>query len=102
MHSSADVTRYLVWGVVVALGAGGALIDWRAIRRPLCGLLLVAGVIGGVLTTYVSPFDFVTGGYYMLGVIISAGSALGLIGYAGATVALFAWRRLASRGSAER
>jgi hypothetical protein len=97
MASSADLTRYLVWGAVVALGAGVALIDWRGIKRPLFGLLL----IGGVVATYVSPFDFATGGYYIIGVIISAGSALALVGYACATVAEFAWRRLVRRAPSE-
>ncbi len=45
------------------------------------GLLLVAGIGGGFIVEKVSPFSFGAGDHYMEGVILSAGSALGLIGY---------------------
>jgi hypothetical protein len=44
----------------------------------------------------VSPFSFGGGSYYMEGVILSAGAALALIGYAFVIVLTFARRRLRS------
>ena len=55
---SAELTRYLVWGGVIAIGALLAVLDQRWIRRPLSAVLLVAGVIGGLIITRVSPFTF--------------------------------------------
>jgi hypothetical protein len=85
---SAELTRYLVWGGGIAIGALLAVPDRRRIRRPLFAVLLVAGVIGGLIITRVSPFTFGGGDHYMEGVILSAGSALALAGYALAVV----WR----------
>jgi hypothetical protein len=70
------MARYFVWAAVVVAGALLAVADWRWIKRPVFGALLVAGVLGGAIVINVSPFTFGTGGYYMEGVIISAGSAL--------------------------
>jgi hypothetical protein len=50
---SAELTRYLVWGGVIAIGALLAVLDRRWIRRPLFAVLLVAGVIGGLIITRV-------------------------------------------------
>ena len=83
---SAELTRYLIWGGVIAIGALFAVLDRRWIRRPLFAVLLVAGVIGGLIITRVSPFTFGGGDHYMEGVILSAGSALALAGYAFAVV----------------
>jgi hypothetical protein len=44
---SAELTRYLVWGGVIAIGALLSVLDRRWIRRPLFAVLLVAGVIVG-------------------------------------------------------
>ncbi len=82
MSHAPDPIRYVVIAAVLVLGALLALADWRWIRRPVCGLLLLSGVAGGYSLTIVSPFDFVTGGYYMQGALLSAGSALALLGYA--------------------
>jgi hypothetical protein len=80
------LTAYVLW---VALVAGGALLasaDRRWGTRPLLGVVLVVGVVGGFVVTKISPFDFVTGGYYLQGALVSAGAALALIGYVLATV----------------
>ena len=88
------MTRYFVWAAVVVAGALLAVVDWRWIKRPVFGALLVLGVLGGAIATNVSPFTFGTGGYYMEGVIISAGSALALVGYVCAIAGQFACRRI--------
>jgi hypothetical protein len=88
---SPDLTRYAVWAGVVAFGILLGVVDRRWIGRPLFGALLVVGVV----MTKVSPFDFSTGGYFMEGVLLSAGSALALVGYVLAAVWQFArqWLR---------
>ena len=80
--------------------AGGvlAVVDWRWIRRPVCGALLVIGIVGGIIVTNVSPFTFGTGSYYMEGVLITAGSALALAGYALAAIGQFARQRIRGHG----
>ena len=80
--------------------AGGmlAIVDWRWIKRPVCGALLVIGIVGGIIVTNVSPFTFGTGSYYMEGVLIAAGSALALAGYVLAAVGQFARRRIHRHG----
>ena len=92
------MTRYFVWAAVVVAGALFAVVDWRWIKRPVFGALLVAGVLGGTIVINVSPFTFGTGGYYMEGVILSAGSALALVGYVFAMAGQFACRRIGGRG----
>lgn len=89
MKLSLDTTRYLVWAGIVVLGMVLAVVDRRVIGRWLFGLLLVAGIAGGLALTVVSPFSFGATNYYMEGVILSAGSALALTGYAVAVVARF-------------
>ncbi len=86
------------WAAVVAAGALFAVVDWRWIKRPFFGALLVAGIGGGIIVVNVSPFSFGTGGYYMEGVLLSALSALALAGYVFAIVAQFIWRRIGGRG----
>lgn len=100
MGSSADLVRYLVWAGIVAIGGLLGIVDLRWTRRPLFGLLLAAGIIGGLIITRVSPFTFAGGDHYMEGVILSAGSALALAGYAAAIIWHFvrqlwgrAWKR---------
>jgi hypothetical protein len=95
---SHDLTRYFVWAAVVVAGALLAAVDWRWIKRPVCGALLVAGVGGGIIVTNVSPFTFGTGSYYMEGVLIAAGSALALVGYVVAALGQFACRRIRGHG----
>jgi hypothetical protein len=92
------MTRYLIWAAVVVAGALLAVVDWRWIKRPICGALLVIGIVGGIIVTNVSPFTFGTGSYYMEGVLISAGSALALVGYVLAAVGQFACRRIRGPG----
>ena len=97
MDLSPDSARYFVWAGVTAIGILLAVLDRRWIGRPLFGVLLVAGVIGGLIVTRVSPFTFSGGDHFMQGVLLTAGSALALIGY----VLAFAWqfaRRLLSHG----
>jgi len=97
MLSSADVTRYVVWAGVVAIGAVLALLDRRWIGRPVLGALLLAGIGAGLVITAVSPFSFGGGDHYMEGVIVSAGSALALAGYGVTVVCQFAHRHLVGR-----
>ena len=94
---SADVTRYVVWAAVVAVGAVLAVVDRRWIGHRVFGLILAAGVAGGVIVIRVEPFSFGAGGHYMEGVILSAGSALALFGYVLAAVWQFACRRAGRR-----
>ena len=94
---SAELTRYLVWTGVVAAGALLAVVDRRWIGRPVCGVLLVAGVGAGFVIEEVSPFSFGGGSHYMEGVLVSAGSALGLIGYVLAAIWQFVRRRIGGR-----
>ncbi len=94
MNLSPDVMRYLIWVGVVVLGMMLAEVDRRVIGRWLFGFLLVAGVVGGLALTVVSPFSFGGSSYYMEGVIISAGSAMALIGYLAAALARFLTLRL--------
>ncbi len=81
--------RYLVWAGVVAVGAILGVVDLRRTGRPLFGVLLAAGVIGGLVITKISPFTFAGGDHYMEGVLLSAGSALALAGYAAAIILQF-------------
>jgi len=94
MKLSAELTRYFVWAGIVAVGTLLAVVDRRWIRRRVFGVLLVAGVVVGFIVEKVSPFSFGGGGHYMEGVIVSAGSALALIGYVLAVVWQFVRRRI--------
>jgi hypothetical protein len=84
MNLSPDLTRYFMWAGVVVVGALLAVVDWRQIRRPVFGVLLVAGVVAGLIIEQVSPFSFGGGSHYMEG-----GSALALTGYVFAAVGQF-------------
>lgn len=95
---SDDLTRYCIWAAVVTIGAILAVVDRRWIGWPLCAVLLVGGVGGGLVITEVSPFTFAGGDHYMEGVLISAGSALALAGYILAAVWQFARRLLGAQG----
>ena len=97
MQPDSGLTRYVVWAGIVAIGVLLAVVDRRWIRWPLCGMLLVAGVAGGLVITQVSPFTFSGGDHFMEGVILSAGSALMLAGYSLATVGQLARRYLGGR-----
>jgi hypothetical protein len=100
MESSADLMRYLIWGGIVGIGVLFAIVDLRWTRRPLFAVLLAAGIIGGLIITNVSPFTFAGGDHYMEGVLLFAGSALALAGYAAAVVGQLArqvWGRLWKR-----
>ena len=98
MNLSPDMTRYFAWAAVVAAGALFAVVDWRWIGRPIFGVLLAAGVGGGIVVTQVSPFTFGAGGYYMEGVLVAAGSALALTGYVFAAGGQFLRRCLGRHG----
>ncbi len=98
MKLSPDLTRYLVWAGIIAIGTLLAALDQRWIGRPLFGVLLVTGVVGGLIITRVSPFSFAGGSHYMEGVIISAGSALALVGYVLAIIWQFTRRRWGGHG----
>jgi hypothetical protein len=95
---SAELTRCLVWTGVVAAGALLALVDRRWIGWPVSGVLLVAGVGAGFVIEEVSPFSFGAGSHFMEGVLLSAGSALGLIGYLAAATWQFVRRRIGGQG----
>ena len=86
------------WAAVVAAGVLFAVVDWRWIKRPVFGALLIAVIGGGVIVVNLSPFSFGTGGYYIEGVLLAALSALALAGYVFAIVVQFIWRRVGSRG----
>ena len=92
MTFSPELTRYLVWTAVVLVGAVLSAVDRGWIRRPVHGVLLAAGVGGGFIVTKVSPFTFGSGGYYMEGVLLAAGSALALSGYVFGAVFGAVWR----------
>jgi hypothetical protein len=94
---SPDLTRYFMWAGVVAVGALLAVIDRRQIRCPVFGLLLAAGIVAGFVIEQLSPFSFGAGSYYMDGVLVSAGSALALIGYVFAVVWQFGRQRIGGR-----
>jgi len=91
---SADLTRYFVWAGIVVVGVLFAVVDRRWIRRPVLGVLLVAGIVGGFVVEQVSPFSFGTRNHFMEGVLLSAGSALALIGYVFAVIWQFVRRRI--------
>ena len=78
---SGELARYIIWAGIVAVGVGLAILDRRWIRWPLFAALLLAGIVGGIIITKISPFTFVGGDHYMEGVIVSAASALAMIGY---------------------
>jgi hypothetical protein len=86
-----------VWAAVVAIGALLSVVDRRWIRWPVLGMLLAAGVVGGLVVTRISPFTFSGGDHFMEGVILSAGSALALAGYLLATLWQLARRHLGGR-----
>jgi hypothetical protein len=97
MNRSPDLTRYFLWAGVVVFGALLAVVDRRRIRRPVFGVLLVIGVVAGFIIEQVSPFSFGAGSHYMEGVLVSAGSALALIGYVLAVAWQFVWRSVGRR-----
>jgi hypothetical protein len=99
MNLSADLTRYFAWAAIVAVGALLAAVDRRWIGRPFFGVLLVAGVGGGLIVTEISPFSFGVGSHYIEGVIVSAGSALALAGYVFAVVWQIVRRRIGGHGT---
>jgi hypothetical protein len=98
MQLTPDMTRYFVWAGVTAIGTLLAILDRRWVGRHLFGVLLVIGVGGGLIIVSISPFSFGGGSHYMEGVIISAGSALALMGYVLAIVCHLAHRRLRGHG----
>ena len=86
MNLPPDLPLYLKWAGIVVFGALLAIVDWRLIGRPVFAVLLVAGVAAGFVIEQVSPFSFGATSYFMEGVLVSAGSALALIGYVVAAV----------------
>lgn len=101
MELSPDLTRYLFWAGIVAIGALLAVLDRRWTRRPVFGALLVIGVASGLIIMRASPFSFAGGDHYMEGVLLSAGSALALVGYVVGYAFALVWqfaRRLGGRG----
>jgi hypothetical protein len=93
------MTRYVVWAAVVVAGVFLGVCDWRWIRRPLFGVLLIAVVCGGLITMQVSPFNFGDGGYALQGLLAAAAAGLALIGYVLAAALQFAVRSIRSRRS---
>lgn len=93
MGLSSDATLYLS---AILGGALLGVLDRCLLRKWLIGGLLVAGIIGGMLVTVFSPFKFGGTSYYMEGVVLAAGSALALCGYAVVALLLYAWQRMRS------
>ena len=91
------MTRYVVWTAGVVAGAVLGMCDWRWIRRPLFGVLLVALLCGGLITMQVSPFNFADGGYAMQGLLAAGAAGLALVGYAAIGAVLFAMRCIRGR-----
>ena len=102
MELSVELTRYLSWASVVMFGALLALLERRWTTWPWLGLVLLAGIGGGLLVMQLSPFSFCCGSYYMDGVLIMGAAGLALIGYVPAYVLAIVWqlarRRLGARG----
>jgi hypothetical protein len=93
------MTRYVVWAAVVVAGVLLAVCDWRWIRRPWFGVLLVAVLCGGLITMQVSPFNFADGGYALQGLLAAGGAGLALAGYVFAATLQFAIRGVRGRRS---
>ena len=90
---------YLFWMAVFASGAVFRLADRSWIKRPVLGLLTVAGIPAGLIMTQVSPFNFADGGLYMQGILLSVACGVALIGYVIAWFADLARRRFAGRSN---
>lgn len=99
---SADLTRYFMWAGIVVAGALLAVVDRRQLKFPVLGVLLAAGIVAGFVIEQLSPFSFGAGSYYMDGVLLSAGSALALIGYVFAVVWAVVWQFARRRSGAGR
>jgi hypothetical protein len=97
MQPDSELTRYLAWAGIVAIGALLAVIDRRWPRWRPFGMLLIAAAVGGLVITRASPFTFGGGDHFMEGVILSAASALALAGYSLAIVWQLARRHLGGR-----
>jgi hypothetical protein len=97
MELPPDVFRYLVWSGIVAVGALLAVFDRRFIGWPVLAVLLVGGLVAGIVITRVSPFTLSGEDHFFEGVVLSAGSALALVGYVVATVLQLAHRFLRRR-----
>jgi hypothetical protein len=91
------MTFYVFWTVILAIGAGLAVLDWQWIRRPVFVVLLLAGIGGGLVTMQVSPFNFADGGYSLQGLLVAVGSAVALIGYVAAAAVQFGARYVGRR-----
>jgi hypothetical protein len=94
---SEQLFRYAAWALIMALGAGIALVEERLWHRFWLWILLLCLAAGGVVTTRLSPFTFSGNDYYMEGVIATAAGGLLLVGYVGAAGSILA-RRLMTRG----
>ena len=82
MNLSADMVRYFEWAAVVIAGALFAVSRMAMDQASHSRSAFAAGVgRRHRIVTQVSPFTFGTGGYYMEGVLVAAGSALALTGY---------------------
>jgi len=91
------VMRYVIWAAVVIAGAVLGVCDWRWIRRPWLGVLLVAVLCGGLITMQVSPFNFADGGYALQGLLAAGAAGLALVGYVATAIVLFAMRCIRGR-----
>jgi hypothetical protein len=90
------IMRYIIWTAPVIAGAVLGMCDWRWIRRPWLGVLLVGVLCGGLITMQVSPFNFADGGYALQGLLAAGAAGLALVGYVAASIVQFAIQR--SRG----
>jgi len=89
MTLTADQFRELMVGGEVGGGALLAYLDRTWLRRPVFLALLVLTAIAGYIVTLVSPFNFVDGGYYMLGGIAVYVAVTAGAGYVVAAAALW-------------
>ena len=86
-----------VLALITAFGAGVAILERYVLGRFWFWIiLLIAGLVGYLMTEW-SPFTFAGDDYYMTGVIVSAGAALLLAGYALGALASLAYGQLKRR-----
>lgn len=99
MSDLGEYVRFWPYGVAVLAGVVFAVVD-RRIGRFVFGALLVLVVAGGGLGTYLSPFTFHGGDYYMESLIAMLFALAALAGYALTQLAGFLCARACCGGKA--
>ena len=77
----ADPKALLIYILAAVAGLAAAGVERRFTRWPVVGALLVAAIIGGLLTIKASPFTFAGGDWYFEGMIAAILAAVALAGY---------------------